>query len=475
MLAGYLFASIGSLGLQYSYGALYSEMLRALHAGRAETAFVGSLSMGLMDGLAVASEAVIQRLGYRRTCLLGAVVSFAGLALSAAATTLWHLYLSYGLLLGVGHSLSFISGVLSVPQWFTTRAARVNAVANGGAGLMAFLVGPLIVPLVGSVGWRNTLLCLAGVDLVLLVLAAAFLQEPAKGEVERTAPFAKPAAAGQGSTTTAETEDSTTAETEAASAAAVAVVASSESDNLHGRRRRCRLPDFLMVARRQPVQVLIVVTILWGMGGWIPIVHLSELGRERGLNDDEAARLLIWLATGSVAMRLPIATLADLYGRRRAFVVVLLGCVLANGLVAPANVTSSAALSAYAAVEGGLIGAANSLLVSVPSELCYPLPETRSIISLLVTVLGFSFMVGPTIAASVRDASGGYMGAFALSAALMFGAVLAMCVSLRQTSPPKLLPKCRTEKVPADGAPDEATDSGVTADDDADSVKVEQG
>ena len=94
-----------------------------------------------------------------------------------------------------------------------------------------------------------------------------------------------------------------------------------------------------MVARRKPVQVLVVVTTLWGLGGWIPIVHLSELGRERGLNDDEAARLLIWLATGSVATRLPIASLADLYGRRRAFVAVLLGCVLANGLVAPANVT----------------------------------------------------------------------------------------------------------------------------------------
>ena len=75
-LLGYWLVCVGTLGIQYAFAFIYAQLLDVFDgASPAEAATVGSLSTGLMDGLAALSGLVVQRLGSRRACLLGAFVS----------------------------------------------------------------------------------------------------------------------------------------------------------------------------------------------------------------------------------------------------------------------------------------------------------------------------------------------------------------------------------------------------------------
>lgn len=57
---------------------------------------------------------------------MGALFVVLGLISSSFVTQIWHLYLTYGVLTGVGFSLSFSPGMIAVAQYFTTKRSRAN-------------------------------------------------------------------------------------------------------------------------------------------------------------------------------------------------------------------------------------------------------------------------------------------------------------------------------------------------------------
>jgi hypothetical protein len=102
-LFGYWLVCIGSLGIQYAIGSIYVVVLDTFDSTRGEAALVGALCAGLMDGLGALSGVVVQQIGSRTACLLGALLACIGLAASAAAKVWWHLLFTFSLLVGVGH------------------------------------------------------------------------------------------------------------------------------------------------------------------------------------------------------------------------------------------------------------------------------------------------------------------------------------------------------------------------------------
>ena len=90
----------------------------------------------------------------------------------------WHLYLSYGLVCGLGQSLAFFSPIVMMTRWFSTKLARAHAVANLGGALTPLVLGPVLPRAIAAIGWRNVLLCLAGADALLLGSAALLLTPP---------------------------------------------------------------------------------------------------------------------------------------------------------------------------------------------------------------------------------------------------------------------------------------------------------
>ena len=84
------------IGLQYSFGVLFDVLLEAFGGSRAATAWVGGLSVGVLEIAAVLCGVLTARTSARFCAVVGNAVSLVGLLLSSCATELWHLFLTFG-------------------------------------------------------------------------------------------------------------------------------------------------------------------------------------------------------------------------------------------------------------------------------------------------------------------------------------------------------------------------------------------
>src|SRR6267142_5468089 len=134
----------------------------------------------------IAAAFVIGRVADRRgprgvlaaTVALGAV----GFALSARIDALWHFYLSYGLLVGVGMSSIYVLSAATVARWFATRRGMALAIVLSGFNLGWLTAGPLAAWLIGRFGWRAAYVALGALIAVVGVPASLCVSYPPSAE-----------------------------------------------------------------------------------------------------------------------------------------------------------------------------------------------------------------------------------------------------------------------------------------------------
>ena len=369
-LAAYWLTSVGSLAMQYSFSVIFVDLLVAFDSTRAATAAVGSLSAGLMDGFGVISGRAIARRGEVVCGSLGALLSGLGLIASSQCQTLWQLYVTYGIVLGVGQSLGLYSGVIACNKWFPENTALASGFANSGAG-----VGPFAIPFLWAAlkretnGWRGALAALGAMVFAVLFAGALGLAPPPPSS-EKRAPVAP-----------------------------------------------------IAVSAVPGVRRLMRTTFIFGFGFWIPAVHIVRYGLDRDLSRRRAESLLLYLGAGALTMRVPVGALADRCGRSRVYSGVCLTYAVALA-VTPVWERSYEGLAVFSFLCGSCIGSLLSLsatLVVDVAEVSDPDALARAS-GLICAFLGVGGTLGPVIAGAFYDAyetylPGFYFGACALALA----------------------------------------------------------
>jgi len=125
---------------------------------------------------------LMARVGPKIVAILSGVLYGAGIFLASFATeSLTLLYLTYGLLAGVGIGLGYIVPIATLVKWFPDKRGFITGVAVAGFGAGALVTAPIARYLVGSVGLFPTFAILGIIYLVLVVGAALFLKNPPEG------------------------------------------------------------------------------------------------------------------------------------------------------------------------------------------------------------------------------------------------------------------------------------------------------
>ncbi|KAJ0426779.1 monocarboxylate transporter [Aspergillus carlsbadensis] len=119
-------------------------------ASQLDYAFVGSLSLTATFMVSPIATAITHRYGIRKTMFIGTVLETASLLCASAASQIWHLFLTQGVLFGLGMGMLFIPVAAVVPQWFTTRRSLAAGISVSGAGL-----GGLVYSLATEAAIRN--------------------------------------------------------------------------------------------------------------------------------------------------------------------------------------------------------------------------------------------------------------------------------------------------------------------------------
>ena len=124
------------VGTSYSWGVIQGALVEEGLSSPAILSFVGSLSAALISAFAIVNARVTRALGPRKTGMLG--VAFLGLAeilSSFAVRNVAGLFMTSGVILGLGMSLCFMTVSVIPAQYFSRRRGLANGIVFAGGGL----------------------------------------------------------------------------------------------------------------------------------------------------------------------------------------------------------------------------------------------------------------------------------------------------------------------------------------------------
>ncbi len=361
-------------GVSYSFAAFFASFAGEFNAQRADVSWIFGLSGLIYFVLGTLGGILADRWGPRLVCACGMVLIALGLLATSWAPALWMVYLSYGLLVGLGIAFVYTPSIASVQPWFTVRRGLAGGIASAGVG-----AGTLVVPLLVAMGiaqmpWREAMRLLALAVLVVGLLASALLRRaPAAGR------------AGGGGTATGLSLGET-----------------------------LRTPTF---------RWFYLATVLASPVMFIPFAHLSASARDLGLDEALAVGLVGLIGVGSLIGRFSIGLLADRLGRAQTLVLMQLSMGASYLLWAAAD--GHTLLVLFALWFGLSYGSIVSLLPAICMDY-FGGRSVASVVGALYSGAAVGNLLGPVLAGAAFDHWGHYRG--------VMGACLALALLATWTS-----------------------------------------
>jgi predicted MFS family arabinose efflux permease len=170
-----------SMGRSQSMGLYLSPVTKALDVGREPFGLSMALTQLTMGLGAPLSGGLIDRFGAGRIIILCVLATVAGLYLMYAAASTADLLVS-GVLMGIGVSGTGITSLVGTIGRLAPPEKRLSAIASIGmaAGIGGFVSLPVMHLLIELVGWKQSLLWLMAITVLLIPLA-----RPISGKASR--------------------------------------------------------------------------------------------------------------------------------------------------------------------------------------------------------------------------------------------------------------------------------------------------
>lgn len=164
-------------GVSFSFGLIYSEWLVYFGESKSKTAWIGSLFIAVPLLCGPVMSNLVDRYGCRLMTMIGGTVATIGFVLSSYCQSVEQLYLTFGILSGIGLGVGYVTAVVSVAFWFDKRRTFATGIGASGTGIGTFLYAPFTQFLIANFGWRGTTLILAG-TIFNIVAMGALMRDP---------------------------------------------------------------------------------------------------------------------------------------------------------------------------------------------------------------------------------------------------------------------------------------------------------
>ena len=119
--------------------------------------------------LSPVASILVDRCGIRKTSFTGAFLATTGMLASSFVNQVEILYLTYGLLLGIGSSLIYNPSLVILGHYFKRHLGIVNGLVSFGSAVFTIVLPFLLKETLQSIGLQNTMRMLAGFLSLLMV------------------------------------------------------------------------------------------------------------------------------------------------------------------------------------------------------------------------------------------------------------------------------------------------------------------
>ncbi|MDA1183882.1 MAG: OFA family MFS transporter [Acidobacteria bacterium] len=366
-----------ALGSLYAWSVFVAPLEQEFGWSRTQTSWTFTIAVLTFAASFILAGRIQDMRGPRICATVGGVLVGVGFILSSFTTSLWQLYIFFGLIVGLGNGFGYATPVPVASKWFPDKRGLVVGIMVGGYGAGSAIFGPVAGSLIESVGWRPTFQIL-GVLFFIMGMIGAWLQvNPPAGYVpDGWTPPQTGAAAQVG--------------------------------------KRDFLPSEMV--RTSTFAFLWVAYCLGVTAGLMVISQLVPFAGEAGLSAAAIAALFTITAVGNGGGRILSGWLSDTLGRLTTLRVM----VLVSAIAMPALYASQGSVLLFYLLAM-LVYACYGTQLSVFASTTADFFGTRNLgmnYGLLFSAWGVAGFLGPWIGGQVFDAFGDYRYAFYAGAAL---------------------------------------------------------
>ncbi|KAJ0058444.1 hypothetical protein NL108_014642 [Boleophthalmus pectinirostris] len=396
-------------------------------------------------------------LGHRPVVMMGGFLMSLGTITSGFINSIHDMYLTIGIITGLGYSLSFLPTVTLLAQYFSKRRALVTSLASSGESFAMFTFAPAFTILKENIGWRHCMVLIGTIQAC--VIGCGFLlcpisiqPEPDKEEalcekkLEVLFELENEQTRTSIGSSTSQCSDDSGVTSLSSSEGELKEQARAELGKQTKTQPRAKLLDFSVL--RDGAFICYSLFGLFATAGFFaPQLYVIELSKSRGVEPHMASYMLSVMAVAEIVGRLTIGLILTRAPFKKTLV--LLACVLAMCLVLGAFTLASGfwALVICCAIYGYFMGTVGSTHIPLLAEEdVVGVERMASAVGVYICIQSFAGLAGPPLGGLLVDVMQNYGAAFALCAVGM--ALGAICLAL--VGPIK---SCRCS-----GEPEEQTD-----------------
>lgn len=168
-------------GVLYAWSILKAPLATEFGWGASKLALNFTLAMTFFCIGGLLGAQISRRAGHRIALIVAGVLSAAGFILTAFLNnvSVWVLYLTYGVLAGLGIGIAYNVVIATVSVWFPDKKGLCSGCLMMGFGASALVLGNVADAMFKSdFGWRTTYVILGIAIFIVLVLAGFLLKKP---------------------------------------------------------------------------------------------------------------------------------------------------------------------------------------------------------------------------------------------------------------------------------------------------------
>jgi len=385
-----------ALGAVYAWSVFRIPLTKAFGWTTAQVTLTFTITILVLGFASFPGGLWMNRRGPRVVAVTGGVLYGVGVFLASfSANRLWWLYVSYGVIGGIGLGFGYIVPVAVLVKWFPDRRGLITGIAVGGFGAGALITAPIATRLIESVGPLGTFADLGIAYLCVIVPAALMMRNPPEGW--------KPAG---WTPTSAQTLQRS-------------------------------VEDYTLAAALRTPRwwVLWVVLFLNTSAGISLIAQESPIFQELArVSAVQAASMVGLVSIGNALGRVFWAWTSDLITRGATFLTMFLAQALLFWLLP--DITSTTFLTVASFVVLMCYGGGFGTMPAAVAD-AFGSKNVGAIYGLMLTAWGLASVFGPLLIAEMRETTGSYRGPLHVIAAVMVASsILPLFIKARRVEVP---------------------------------------
>ncbi|XP_018553299.1 solute carrier family 16 member 6b isoform X1 [Lates calcarifer] len=158
--AAFFLVEVCTYGTLKSLGVFLQDLMEEFGESNSRVSWVISICVFIFTFTAPLSTMLSNRFGYRPVVMMGGFLISLGTITSAFTNSINEMYITIGIVSGLGYCLTFLPTVTILAQYFSRRRALVTSIASSGESFAIFAFAPAFTTLKQHIGWRYCLVVL---------------------------------------------------------------------------------------------------------------------------------------------------------------------------------------------------------------------------------------------------------------------------------------------------------------------------